>query len=89
MDREFKVKGFFKTSIGTIVVIKLPNHDIILDHGMIFNNGHSRWKIIGIGMGKKPDFKDPESYWRLIMDYEIEHISGDGSLKECDLLFLE
>jgi hypothetical protein len=90
MDKMFKVAGFYKTSIGTIVVVKLPHRDIFLNHGAILNNeGRSRWKIIAVGMGKKPDLEDPESDWILFRDYKIEHIDGDKLLKEGDLLYVE
>jgi len=90
MNETFKVVGFFKTSIGTIVVLKLPNRYVFLNNGMILNNeGHSKWRIIGVGMGKKPDFSDPEGDWILIMDYRIEHINGAEILKEGDILHLE
>jgi len=91
METFFKVVDVFKnTSLGTVIVIKLPNRNIILSRGMILNKeDQSRWKITGVGMGMKPNAKNAVDDWFLIMDYKIEHVSGDDILYEGDMLYLE
>jgi hypothetical protein len=57
---------------------------------MILNDGgRSKWEIIGVGMGKRPNLGDKEPDWLLIKDYKIKLLNGTDILKEGDLLYLD
>ncbi|MFC0512678.1 hypothetical protein ACFFGT_00645 [Mucilaginibacter angelicae] len=90
MASSYRVIGLYNTSIGTILVVKLPDINAIPDKGAVLrNSSNSRWRITGIGMGKKPDFKNPHNDDLLIRDYLVEYLSGANSLNDSDILFIE
>ena len=90
MKTSFEVIDFFKTSAGDIIIVKLPNVNSTITHGAILrNDSGSKWKITGIGNGKKPGLKDSKDDDLLIVDFRIERIYGENILMTGDLLYLD
>ena len=86
----FKVLDVFTTSVGVIVILDGINDRSLFIRGMILSNVNSSWRILGVGMGKKPIFIEGVVFFEeLIIDCKIVNISGDDKVKKGDIFYLD
>jgi len=74
-----------------MLIVKISNKEFQFQTGMtLHKNQDTVWKIISVGLGKKPTHKTDESDdYRLIRDCKVEHINGENILLEGDRLVIQ